>query len=88
LNQKDLSLFVYHYTEGDWDGSGDAVGYNPATKQVEVYDLSHCSCYGPLEDPPCFCCDVEEFDNNALWGSGNSAVDARFLEELKLLGVV
>lgn len=39
---------VYWYETGDWDGSGEAVGYKDGLLYIK--NLSHCSCYGPMDD--------------------------------------
>ncbi len=41
---------VSHYDTGDWEGSGHAVALKDGT--LFVWNCGHCSCYGPLEDPP------------------------------------
>jgi len=43
--------FVYRYEEGCWDGSGKAVGMKE-DGTLWLFDLSHCSCYGPLDNAP------------------------------------
>lgn len=40
-------VVIYHYTQGDWDGEGDAWGRWPDGWRSK--DLGHCSCYGPLD---------------------------------------
>lgn len=40
--------FVYSYCSSYYDGSGVAVGYKEG--DLYIYDLGHCSCYGPLEN--------------------------------------
>jgi hypothetical protein len=51
LNKIDENLFefvVYWYEDGGYDGNGQLVAFSKE-KELHVYDLSHCSCYGPLE---------------------------------------
>jgi hypothetical protein len=44
----DYSKVIYHYTYGSYEGYGELVAYTEDGK-LDVIDLSHCSCYGPLE---------------------------------------
>lgn len=41
---------VHWYDGGCYEGSGEAVGYKDGN--LYIYNLSHCSCYGPLEGSP------------------------------------
>lgn len=41
--------FVYWYEDGGYDGSGEAVALRKEDGKLVMKDLSHCSCYGPLE---------------------------------------
>jgi len=41
---------VYWYENYGYDGSGEAVGLLDGRRVLEIFDLGHCSCYGPLED--------------------------------------
>lgn len=43
-----VEWFVYHYTSGSWDGSGTGV-IKRADGTYGWANLSHCSCYGPLD---------------------------------------
>jgi hypothetical protein len=40
--------FVYSYEDGGYDGSGEGVALMP-DGQLQCFNLSHCSCYGPME---------------------------------------
>lgn len=40
---------VYWYESGDYDGGGEAVALRKDGK-IDVWNLSHCSCYGPLDE--------------------------------------
>ena len=50
LNEDGLIWLVTDYESGQWEGSGSAVGFNGI--HLLVYNLSHCSCYGPNEGGP------------------------------------
>jgi hypothetical protein len=51
----DYTDFIYLYYEGCYDGSGYGIGIHP-DKSFDVWDLSHCSCYGPLDSGPSDTC--------------------------------
>jgi len=59
--------FVYAYYNNGYDGEGEAVGYKDGN--LYFYNLSHCSCYGPLEGSP----QVITVDN---WLNSNDIHDA------------
>ena len=40
---------VYSYECGFYDGSGQAVGIDISKQEAHIFDLSHCSCYGPTD---------------------------------------
>lgn len=44
----DYDWLVYWYEASDYEGFGEAIGLDG--DQLYVHDLSHCSCYGPMED--------------------------------------
>lgn len=46
----ELFWFITDYESGCWDGCGAAVGFDGV--DLLVYNLGHCSCYGPLEGGP------------------------------------
>lgn len=52
-------LVVSKYEAHPWDGNGDLLSYREG--KVEYFDLSHCSCYGPLNDGPRAVYTPEEF---------------------------
>lgn len=41
---------VYVYENYGYEGGGEAVGYNIEDGLLYVQSLSHCSCYGPMDD--------------------------------------
>lgn len=41
--------FVYWYQDGGYDGQGDALALCKEDGLLYYKDLSHCSCYGPME---------------------------------------
>ena len=43
--------FVYWYENGGYDGHGEAVALRE-DGTLDLHDLGHCSCYGPLEEWP------------------------------------
>lgn len=50
--QEKYKWMVIDYWEGDYEGGGYAVGLTKDGQELHEYCLSHCSCYGPLDDPP------------------------------------
>lgn len=48
--QFEYEWFVYSYESGSYDGSGMGVGLR--NDVLHVYNLGHCSCYGPCEASP------------------------------------
>lgn len=48
--EEGLIWFITDYEYGNYDGSGSAVGFDGT--DLLVYNLGHCSCYGPLESSP------------------------------------
>jgi hypothetical protein len=43
------SWFAYFYEDGGYDGGGEGVAYNKEDNLLYWKDLSHCSCYGPMD---------------------------------------
>lgn len=45
----DFDFFVYYYEDHheDYYGAGNAIGYFAADGKLRLYNLGHCSCYGP-----------------------------------------
>jgi hypothetical protein len=54
---------VYDYVDGGYDGDGTAVAYREDAGLLYCKNLSHCSCYGPLDswETSCVKMTVEEF---------------------------
>jgi hypothetical protein len=50
-------IFVSDYESDYYEGSGTAILLTEDNR-VEIYNLGHCSCYGPLDYGPC-----ETFDS-------------------------
>lgn len=48
---EEYDVFFTYYMDGYYDGSGQAIGINN-DGTCHVYNLGHCSCYGPLEGTP------------------------------------
>ncbi|MCE5269526.1 MAG: hypothetical protein LLG00_16745 [Planctomycetaceae bacterium] len=46
----DYDWVVHNYDAGDWSGSGTAAAYKDG--QLFMWNLGHCSCYGPTDDGP------------------------------------
>lgn len=46
----DYDWFVYFYESGSYDGCGEAVGCKDGF--LYIYNLDHCSCFGPTEGNP------------------------------------
>lgn len=44
------SWIVYWYESGSYEGYGEAAGFHEETGMVYSVSLSHCSCYGPMDD--------------------------------------
>lgn len=55
LEDKNIDLVVFEYNYGCYSGEGTLVCYSAAKQLFWVYDLGHCSCYGPedtfISDP-------------------------------------
>lgn len=51
---------VYHYVDGDYDGWGELIALNNENL-LEVFDLGHCSCYGPLDNAAYETVTVQEY---------------------------
>ena len=43
----DYEWVVYHYENWGYEGDGELVAYDGDI--LHIYQLGHCSCYGPLE---------------------------------------
>jgi hypothetical protein len=44
---KSSDYFVYHYESGSYDGSGTGIAKRDG--KFYSYNLSHCSCFGPID---------------------------------------
>lgn len=42
----------YWYQAGGYEGSGELIGRSKGGEQWFLFDLGHCSCYGPCESAP------------------------------------
>lgn len=49
IDQSKYEWFIYWYIVGDYEGGGEAVALRNDGK-LQAGSLSHCSCYGPLDD--------------------------------------
>lgn len=49
MDAKGFKFVVYWYENGGYDGSGEAVGLCMEDNLIYVKNLSHCSCYGPMD---------------------------------------
>lgn len=49
---KSFYWIVHWYEQGNYDGSGEAVGLNKDDGLLYFKNLSHCSCYGPMDGWP------------------------------------
>jgi len=58
----EYEFVIVDYAQGSYDGRGIAVGFK-ADGTVDVYNLDHCSCYGPYEHGPEKVLTREEFLN-------------------------
>jgi len=45
----DYDWVVSEYQYGSYEGWGELVAYHSGRGILEIHDLFHCSCYGPLE---------------------------------------
>lgn len=48
--EKDYVWVVYHYENYGYEGEGELVGFDG--ENLDIYQLGHCSCYGPLDSSP------------------------------------
>jgi hypothetical protein len=77
--------FVYFYEEGSYEGSGEAVALRE-DGTLDLHNLGHCSCYGPMEEwPSTVAMSVEEFvrPKDSIWDY--EAKDAVFQKVQELL---
>jgi hypothetical protein len=58
---EDYEWLTYAYYVDTYEGGGEAVAYKDG--KLYIYNLGHCSCYGPLEGSPDVMT-VEEWLNN------------------------
>lgn len=75
-------IFVTDYDSDIYDGRGYALVQN-MEGAVELYNLSHCSCYGPLDSGPILTWkSVEDFinDNDVLHQDYNLELKEKFIE--------
>lgn len=49
-NNKDIQLIVYRYEEGFYDGEGQLACYSTEKQMFWLYDMGHCSCFGPYDN--------------------------------------
>jgi hypothetical protein len=76
-------LAVTDYSCGAYDGYGEAIALEDDSGQlvVRVYNLSHCSCFGPLENAAIESCTLTEYQekrDNVLGSIASSTVRAEF----------
>lgn len=57
-------VFVSDYHRGWYDGYGEAIGIKDG--HAYIYNLSHCSCYGPTDDGPEEEIPLDRYMNNAM----------------------
>lgn len=50
INKDDYDWVVYWYLSDIYEGSGEAVALNNKNGLLEYCNLSHCSCFGPMEN--------------------------------------
>lgn len=75
--------FIYWYESGSWEGSGYALAYNKEDGLLHHKSLSHCSCYGPMEDwASCGEVTVDEFLNGT-----ESVFDYDCRDEIKIKAI-
>lgn len=41
---------ITHYTQPPYEGHGELVGIHADYETLSIHNLSHCSCYGPLDN--------------------------------------
>lgn len=77
----DYDVLITDYEIGDYCGSGEAVGIKD--NQIDVYNLSHCSCYGPFDGggSPSASYTVAEYTTSAMVAVG----DRIYRESLKYI---
>jgi hypothetical protein len=63
INSSKYKWIVYFYKIGSYEGHGQLVALNK-NKTIYIYDLGHCSCYGPLSN----------------WGNGDTMTLDEFIE--------
>lgn len=49
LQKYEYTHFVYWYQQGSYEGSGLGAGLY-ADGKIDLWDLGHCSCFGPTEN--------------------------------------
>ena len=54
---------IYHYIDDGYDGEGQLIALHTASERIYVYNLGHCSCYGPVDDGPCACYTYNEMND-------------------------
>lgn len=57
-------VFVSDYHIDSYEGYGEAVGIKDG--YAYIYNLSHCSCYGPIDDGPHEQIPLDTYINSAL----------------------
>lgn len=61
-NTDDYVWIITDYITGDYYGDGEALGLRKDGK-YDIWNLGHCSCYGPFEEGP-----VNTVSHEALFG--------------------
>ena len=78
---QDVDWFVYWYENGYYEGNGFAVAKRG--NELELYNLGHCSCYGPLENNPFDKISIERFLEGRVTDNIPEEVSTKVLELLK-----
>jgi hypothetical protein len=86
ISIKDILVLVSEYEGGSWEGSGWAyILFNDG--HIEEYNLSHCSCYGPLENKAFATWDSRSSfikdAKNAIGHSGSDRLVQTFIQNTK-----
>lgn len=63
-SDKGYRWIVHWYQEGSYDGDGEAVAFDG--EKLHIYNLGHCSCYGPFEQGYQGSVSVEDFRESAI----------------------
>lgn len=79
--EQNCDVFVSEYNAGFYEGDGEALGL--CENRVYEYNLSHCSCYGPLDDNGTCLGTYSEYKNNTNVlnsGRASSQLYNKFIE--------